>query len=177
MPLEDFIDRRVTLSGVLDKFGKAGPSRQYDTALIQDVIVDADGEQIDIGHTWLQVRSLDEFGDIELGDRFSCLVRPTKYQDKAGDDRIGFRFPTEFKLVNRPAAIRIPQPRAVIANGSAVEPEMNWSETDTAGTAAGPPPEPEPVETLSPVEAIRRLRALAKSLGGMDKLLELAREL
>lgn len=165
IPLASHVDKRVAVEGVFERLTETR-GRKVSVALVQDVIVTVNGEQIDLGHVWVQ--NAENFINIEPFERVTFLARVGIRKRVSGNGDVekiyNLMYPTEIRS-KAPLALRIPNvvPRQP-------EPETNH----VAQIICDPepaPPTPEPAtRTSDPVQLLLDVSALAERAGGWKNL-------
>jgi hypothetical protein len=118
--LADYVDELVIVTGMFDKFSlHVNAIKQWRIALLQDVYVEVDGKQIDLGHMWVQhAEPLKQHG-LGYGDRIRCTCRVTTYKKRLrGRNEDGLlvlqqyslSWPTEVEIICRASKPAEPSP-------------------------------------------------------------------
>jgi hypothetical protein len=166
--LEDYLDRRVAVNGVFDKFSNVYKSiRTIRTALLQDSEFEAEGKNFDIGHVYVQNAEVFRSHDLLQGDRVRCVCRVVtykKYLRVPNDDglmvvqKFTLAWPSDVEILYR--VPREPQPALTPA---LVEKKVETAPASQIGGAA------------DPVGLLLEVKELAKEAGGWEPLLALAK--
>jgi hypothetical protein len=135
-------------------------------ALVQDAVVTVNGEQIDLGHVWVQ--NAENFINIEPFERVTFLARVgvrKRFNDQGERENVfNLMFPTEIRPKVSPA-LRIPN----------VIPRQPEPETNQVAQIICDPESaratPEPANRSSdPVQLLLDVSALAERAGGWKNL-------
>jgi hypothetical protein len=131
--LADYLEERVSVTGMFEKYSlQFFENRQWRVALLQDVYVEIDGKQIDLGHMWLQHAEPLRQHDLRYGDRIRCSCRVTSYRkrlrvpNKDGlmvVQNYSLSWPTEVEILCRSMRPADSSPAHSVQPAGSIEPE------------------------------------------------------
>lgn len=110
MSLAPYVDKRVSAKGVFERLTETRGSK-VKVALLQDTVVIVNGEEIDLGHLWVQ--HADNFVNMKSFERVTFLARVgvrKRINGYGGTELIyNLMYPTNIKPKGVPPALRLPQ--------------------------------------------------------------------
>jgi len=166
--LEDYLDRRVAVNGVFDRFSNVYmPIKTIRTVLLQDCEVEAEGKTFDLGHVYVQHAEVFRNHDLLWGDRVRCVCRVTKYRTRLRVpneqglmviDKFALAWPSDVEIVYR--VPREPQTTSQMAQTDEV--------IESAAVQVAP-------AAADPIGLLLEVKELAREAGGWEPLLSLAK--
>lgn len=184
--LEDYIDRRIKLNGMLSKITtNKPPGEPFQVALLEDIWVElAGGVRHFIGHAWVQ--RAETLKDAKIGDRIECTVTVKHYRKRSqitGDTTLldySLRYPNDVRIVKGPPVYTTAQ-SIQGSNGQTIkhtaDPIKIIMDAKAAADKVGGWERIKQLEimilSMGGFEAFDRLRKDAEAIGGWDKFTQL----
>lgn len=166
--LASYVDKRVSVEGVFERIAEVHEGKKR-VALVQDTVVSVDGEEIDLGHVWVQ--HADNFLTIEQFERVTFLARvgERKRLNGNGDTEkvYNLMFPTEIRSKSGPV-LRIPRPPTKPPASELIQDVGQITESQKPKSL--PPVPSNQASCDDPVRLLLDVSALAVRVGGWAKL-------
>lgn len=181
--LEPYLDKRIRITGVFWRLDKRiiNLNRIKTVADVQDVLAEHQGQEIDVGHAWVQ--HADCFGTLQLkpGDRIACTCRVHRYQqlvDRRTVTKYGLSYPDNVTVLNRIPALAIPSAVDVARVNRPPVVDAPCATTPLVSETPGvpptkPDPDPDPLDLLV---RLKELRKLAGSWGRVEQMIAVLRD-